>query len=169
MTGGLTNTFRYKNFDFSSVFNFSVGNKVLIEGLRFVDGIDAIGGTINVRRENLDFWRNPGDVSFAPSPASATANNFNQESTAQLLDGDYLRLKNITLGYSLPAQALERVGFLSKVRFYATATNLWTIKGDDLDGIDPENNDSNDPLSLGQSFFTAPQAVTYLLGLNLQF
>ncbi|MFI8605128.1 TonB-dependent receptor [Cellulophaga sp. HaHa_2_95] len=169
LTGGLTNTFRYKNFDFSSVFNFSVGNKVLIEGLRFVDGIDAIGGTINVRRENLDFWRNPGDVSFAPSPASATANNFNQESTAQLLDGDYLRLKNITLGYSLPTQALEKVGFLSKVRFYATATNLWTIKGDDLDGIDPENNDSNDPLSLGQSFFTAPQAVTYLLGLNLQF
>jgi hypothetical protein len=78
-------------------------------------------------------------------------------------------LKNITLGYSLPSSLLERTNFFSKVRFYATATNVWTIKGDDLDGIDPENNDSNNPLALGQSFFTAPQAITYLLGLNLQF
>lgn len=169
LTGGFTNTFRYKNFDFSTVFNFSVGNKILVDGLRFIDGIDAIGGTINVRRQNLDFWRNPGDVAFAPSPASATANNFNQRSTAQMLDGDYLRLKNITLGYSLPSSFLEKTNFLSRVRFYATATNLWTIKADDLDGIDPENNDSNNPLSLGQSFFTAPQAISYLLGLNVQF
>ena len=168
-TGGFTNNFRYKNFDLSTVFNFSVGNKILIDGLRFIDGIDAIGGTINVRRQNLDFWRNPGDIAFAPSPASSTANNFNQRSTAQLLDGDYLRLKNITLGYTLPSKFLERTEFFSKVRFYATATNLWTVKGDDLDGIDPENNDSNSPLSLGQSFFTAPQAITYLLGVNLQF
>ncbi len=169
LTGGFTNTFRYKNFDLSGVFNFSIGNQVLIDGLRFIDGFDAIGGTINVRRQNLNFWRNPGDQAFLPSPASPTANNANQRSTAQLLDGDYLRLKNLTLGYRLPQSFLEKTKFLSSVRVYATATNLWTIKGDDLDGIDPENNDTNDPLGLGESFFTAPQAITYLVGLNVQF
>ena len=168
-SGGFTNTFRYKNFDLSTVFNFSVGNQILVDGLRFIDGIDAIGGTINVRRENLNFWRNPGDNAFAPSPASATANNFNQRSTAQLFDGDYLRLKNITVGYTLPQDFVQRTNLISSVRIYATATNLWTIKGDDLDGIDPENNDSNNPLGLGESFFTAPQAITYLIGLNVQF
>ena len=168
-SGGFTNTFRYKNFDLSSVFNFSVGNKILIDGLRFIDGFDAIGGTINVRSENLNFWRNPGDQAFLPSPASSTANNYNQRSTAQLFDGDYLRLKNMTIGYSLPKKALDRMDFLSSVRVYATGTNLWTIKGDDLDGIDPENNDDNNPLGLGESFFTAPQAITYLFGVNVQF
>ena len=169
LQGGITNTFRYKNFDLNTLFNFSVGNSILIDGLRFVDGFDAIGGTINVRDVNLNFWRNPGDQAFLPSPASATANNFNQSSTAQLFDGDYLRLKNITLGYTLPKSALDRLSFLKSVRVYTTATNLFTIKGSDLDGIDPENNDSQNPLALGESFFTAPQAITYLLGFNVQF
>lgn len=167
--GGLTNTFKYKNFDLSTVFNFSVGNSILVDGLRFIDGIDAIGGTINVRRENLDFWRNPGDVSFAPNPASSTANNFNQRSTAQLRNADFIRLNNVTLGYTLPRTVIDKIGYLSSLRFYTTATNLLTIKGDDLKGIDPEQNDSNNPLSQGQSFFTAPQATTFLLGVRAQF
>ncbi len=167
-SGGITNTFRYRNFDLSTVFNFSVGNSILVDGLRFIDGIDAIGGTINVRSKNLDFWRNPGDVAFAPSPASATANNFNQRSTAQLFKGDYLRLNNVTLGYNFPKELVDKVG-LSSVRLYTTATNLFTLKSSDLDGIDPENNDSNNPLTQGQSFFTAPQSSTYLFGMTVQF
>ena len=168
-TGGITNTFKYKNFDLSTVFNFSVGNSILADGLRFVDGIDAIGGIINVRRENLDFWRNPGDNAFAPSPASPTALNFNERSTAQLLKGDYLRLNNLTLGYTLPVSIMDKTSFLSNVRLYFTATNLLTFKGKDLDGIDPENNNSNNPLSQGVSFFTAPQAKTFLFGAMIKF
>jgi len=168
-SGGITNTFRYKNWDLSTVFNFSVGNSILVDGLRFIDGFDAIGGTINVRTQNLNFWRNPGDNAFLPSPASPTANNFNQSSTAQLRDGDFLRLNNITLGYRIPRSILEKTNLFNSVRLYATSTNLFTIKGDDLDGIDPENNDTANPLGLGESFFTAPQQITYLFGVNLQF
>ena len=169
IAGGFTHTLNYKNFDLSAAFNYSVGNDILVDGLRFIDGFDAIGGTINVRRQNLDFWRQPGDQAFLPNPASATANNANQRSTAQLFSGDYLRLKNLTVGYTLPASILDKLDFFSSVRFYGTATNLWTVKGDDLDGIDPENNNTGNPTALGQSFFTAPQAITYLFGLNLQF
>ncbi len=169
ISGGFTHTLNYKNFDLSAAFNYSVGNDILVDGLRFIDGFDAIGGTINVRRQNLNFWRQPGDQAFLPSPASTTANNANQRSTAQLRSGDYLRLKNLTVGYTLPASILDKLDFFSAVRFYGTATNLWTLKGDDLDGIDPENNNTGNPTGLGQSFFTAPQAITYLFGLNLQF
>jgi TonB-linked SusC/RagA family outer membrane protein len=168
-TGGWINNFRYKNWDLSTVMNFAVGNSILVDGLRFIDGIDAIGGTINVRKENLNFWRNPGDDAFLPSPASSTANNYNQSSTAQLLDGSFLRLNNVTLGYNLPSSLMDKIGIVNSVRLYATATNLFTIKGEDLDGIDPENNDSNNPLSQGVSFFTAPQASTFLLGCTIQF
>jgi TonB-linked SusC/RagA family outer membrane protein len=167
-SGGITNTFRYKNFDLSAVMNFSVGNYILVDGLRFIDGFDAIGGTINVRKENLNFWRQPGDNAFLPSPASSTANNANARSTAQLFKADYLRLKNITFGYTLPADTTGKIG-ISSLRLYATATNLFTIKGDDLDGIDPENNDSNNPLRQGSSFFTAPQSKSYLFGMTIQF
>jgi TonB-linked SusC/RagA family outer membrane protein len=167
-SGGITNTFRYKNFDLSTVFNFSVGNSILVDGLRFIDGADAIGGIGNVRTQNLNFWRNPGDNAFLPSPLSSTFNNYNQRSTAQLFDASYLRLKNVTLGYVIPEGAFKNTG-INSVRLYLTSTNLFTVKGKDLKGIDPEQNASNNPLAQGVTFFTAPQAKTYLLGVTVQF
>ena len=73
------------------------------------------------------------------------------------------------MGYSLPNEFLERTGFFSNIRMYATATNLFTIKGDALKGIDPEVTDSLNPLALGQSFFVAPQAKSYLFGIQASF
>ncbi len=169
-SGGMTNTFKYKDFDLSVLMNYSVGNDIVIDGLRFADGNDAIGGIVNIRRQNLNFWRQAGDNAFLPSPASSTFNAFNQRSTQQQLDASYLRIKNVTLGYNLPQKALDRLGgVLTGLRFYATATNLFTIKGSDLDGIDPEVTDDVDPRFQGESFFTAPQAKSYLFGARLTF
>ncbi|MGB5819462.1 MAG: TonB-dependent receptor [Saonia sp.] len=169
-SGGMTNTFKYKNLDLSVLMNYSYGNDVVIDGLRFADGNDAIGGIVNVRRQNLNFWRQPGDNAFLPSPTSSTFNLFNQRSSQQQLDASYLRIKNITLGYNVPEKALERLGnFISGIRFYATATNLFTLKRDEMDGIDPELTDDIDPRFQGESFFTAPQAQSYSLGARLTF
>ncbi len=169
-SGGITNTITYKNFDLSFLMNYSYGNDIVIDGLRFADGNDAIGGVVNIRRQNLNYWRQPGDNAFLPSPTSSTFNLFNQRSDQQQLDGSYLRLKNITLGYSLPQSTLDRLGgVFSGIRLYATATNLFTIKGDELDGIDPEVTDDIDPLFQGESFFTAPQAKSYSFGARIQF
>ncbi len=169
-SGGMTNTFKYKDFDLSVLMNYSYGNEIVIDGLRFADGNDAIGGIVNIRRQNLNIWRQPGDNAFLPSPNSSTFNLFNQRSTQQQLDGSYLRIKNITLGYNLPEKALERLGgFITGLRLYATATNLFTIKGDELDGIDPEVTDDIDPLFQGETFFTAPQAKSYSFGARLTF
>ncbi len=169
-SGGMTNTFKYKSFDLSVLMNYSYGNDVVIDGLRFADGNDAIGGIVNIRRQNLNFWKQAGDQAFLPSPTSSTFNAFNQRSSIQQLDASYLRLKNITLGYNLPEKALKRIGgFISGIRFYATATNLITIKTDEMKGIDPEVTDDIDPLFQGESFFTAPQAKSFSFGARLTF
>jgi len=168
-SGGITNTFKYKNFDLSVLANYSVGNDIVIDGLRFFDGNDALGGIVNIRTQNLNFWRQAGDNAFLPSPTSSTFNAFNQRSTQQQLDGSYLRIKNMTLGYNISQKVLDRIGLFSGIRFYATATNLLTIKGEDLKGIDPEVSDDIDPRFQGESFFTAPQAKTYSLGARIKF
>ncbi|HMB64766.1 MAG TPA: TonB-dependent receptor [Eudoraea sp.] len=169
-SGGMTNTFTYKNLDLSVLMNYSYGNEVVIDGLRFADGNDAIGGIVNIRRQNLNFWRQAGDNAFLPSPTSSTFNLFNQRSSQQLLDASYLRIKNITLGYNLPERAIERLGgFISGLRFYTTVTNLFTFKKDEMKGIDPEVTDDIDPRFQGESFFTAPQAKSYSLGARLTF
>ncbi|MEP3211320.1 MAG: TonB-dependent receptor [Maribacter sp.] len=169
-SGGMTNTINFKNFDLSFLINYSYGNDVVIDGLRFADGNDAIGGIVNIRKQNLNFWRQPGDNAFLPSPTSSTFNLFNQRSTQQQLDASYLRFKNITLGYSLSQKTLDNLGGIFKgVRFYATATNLFTIKSDEMKGIDPEVTDDIDPLFQGESFFTAPQAKSYSFGARLTF
>nr|WP_299000187.1 TonB-dependent receptor [uncultured Allomuricauda sp.] len=169
-SGGMTNTLSYKGFDLAVLMNYSYGNEVVIDGLRFADGNDAIGGIVNIRRQNLNFWRQPGDNAFLPSPNSSTFNLFNQRSSQQQLDASYLRIKNVTLGYNLPQSVLDRLGgIFSGVRFYVTGTNLLTLKADEMDGIDPEVTDDIDPLFQGESFFTAPQAKLYSFGARLTF
>lgn len=169
-SGGITNIINYKNFDLSFLMNYSYGNEVVIDGLRFADGNDAIGGIVNIRRQNLNYWRQAGDNAFLPSPTSSTFNLFNQRSSQQQLDASYLRLKNVTLGYSLPDSTLDKLGGLfQSIRLYATATNLFTIKADEMDGIDPEVTDDIDPLFQGESFFTAPQAKSFAFGARIQF
>ena len=169
-SGGITNTFTYKDIDLSVLMNYSYGNDIVIDGLRFADGNDALGGIVNVRKQNLNIWRNPGDNAFLPSPSSSTFDDFNQRSTQQQLDGSYLRIKNATLGYNLPEKVIEKLGgFVTGLRFYITATNIFTFKGRELDGIDPEVTDDIDPRFQGESFFTAPQVKSYLFGARLIF
>ncbi|THD69984.1 TonB-dependent receptor [Robertkochia marina] len=164
--GGFRNTLKWKNFDLNFFFNFSYGNDIMIDGLRFTDNPN---GFFNKRAQLLDVWENPGDEAYVPSFSSSTFSTFAQRSTAQLRDGSFARLKNLTLGYSVPTSFLEKSGFLSGARIYFTANNLLTIKADNMDGIDPEVTDTVGNLGQGESFFTPPQSKTYLVGVRLNF
>ena len=165
-TGGLRNTLTYRNWDLNFFFNFSYGNDIMIDGLRFTDNPL---GSFNKRTELLNVWQNPGDEAYLPAYTSATINNFSQRSTAQMRDGSFARLKNLTLGYNLPTDFLESTGIVSGARIYFTANNLLTIKGSDMNGIDPEVTDTVGNLGQGESFFTPPQSKTYLVGVRLTF
>ncbi len=84
--------------------------------------------------------------------------NGTAHSTRYLEDGDFIRLRNATLGYNLPKSAIEKVG-LSKVRVYLSGFNLLTIT--DFTGYDPESRrDTAGTLTPGQTFYSAPAART---------
>ena len=77
---------------------------------------------------------------------------------------NFIRLRNITLGYSLPQDVLDEIGF-SSVRVYMSGFNLLTFT--DFDGYDPESR--ADTGGIGQVFYSAPAARTVSLGLNVTF
>lgn len=164
--GGLRNTITLGDWDLNFFFNFSYGNDIYVSGLRFTDNPT---GTFNKRAALLDVWQSAGDNAYLPAFNSTTFSTFAQRSTAQLRDGSFARLKNITLGYNLPGSILNNIGFVQGIRLYITGYNLLTIKGKELEGIDPEVTSSIANGFQGETFFTPPQSKTILFGARVNF
>jgi TonB-linked SusC/RagA family outer membrane protein len=119
--GSFTNTFSYKNFSLSFLFNYQVGGK-------FYDGNYAglmavtYGRTLHV--DNLGAWKKPGDIATVPRlDISQTNTNFNAQSDRWLIDASYLNVRNVTLTYKLPNAAAEKMG-LSQARFFVGGENI---------------------------------------------
>lgn len=164
VTGGFTSNLRYKNFDLNMLINFSYGNKVMLDGLRFTENYAS--GSFNKSRDLLDYWTEDNTDAFAPALTSSTAATFNQRSTFQLMDGSYARLKNVTLGYNIPFKNT----FIASARIYAQAQNIFTLVSPDFRGQDPEITAyAGNNLRQGESFFAIPQAKSYGFGVNLTF
>lgn len=162
---GLHGNLSYGGLDVSFLFQGVGGNKVF----------DAAGGfmSANGRYEDnstvdqLQRWRQPGDITMVPQ-ARLYANNGAQSSSRYLYDGAYLRLKSVTVGYTLPPQFTSKVN-LTSVRFYVTGQNLLTIT--DYPGWDPEVNTdflaSN--IFLSNDFYAAPQPKNLIVGIKVGF
>lgn len=148
LTGGIANNFKYKNWDFSFFVSFSAGNKV-----RLHPAFRAIYNDLDVfPRAFANRWIIPGDEAFTNIPvlpslqlleslgrtnAEQIYNAFNY-STERTADGGFVRMKNITLGYSLPKQVVNQLG-ISNLRLSMQTTNPFLIYSDDkLGGQDPE-------------------------------
>jgi TonB-dependent starch-binding outer membrane protein SusC len=166
-TGGFTNNVSYKGFDLNVFFNFSYGNMVLIDGLRFTENLGS--GAFNKTKNVMNYWKKAGDNAFAPRLASSTAPIFNQLSTLQLQDGSYMRLKTLSLGYRVPKKLLDKSKFISSARIYALAQNLFIIQDKNFRGPDAEVSANGGNLTLGESFFALPQAKTITFGVNIAF
>ena len=81
-------------------------------------------------------------------------------------DGSFLRLKNITLGYTLP-QRITRKAFISHLRLYLTAQNLWCLTS--YKGYDPEVSMRNSTLMPAFDFGAYPKAHVFTAGLEIKF
>jgi len=82
-------------------------------------------------------------------------------------DGSYLRISNLTIGYTLPQELTQRVK-ISSFRIYATANNLATITG--YSGFDPDvNARRNTPLTPGVDYGSYPRGRTFVFGVNVTF
>ena len=159
---GLTNNLNYKGFDLSFTFTGEWGRSIYNGGGIYqsanADYFD------NQSRDQLDRWQQPGDVTDVPQ-ARLFGGNGTATSTRYLQDADFIRLRNFTLGYSLPEDFADSVG-LQKLRIYLTAINLLTFT--DYDGYDPESV-SDAGQGAGVAFYSAPSARTISVGFNINF
>lgn len=165
-TGGFTNNFTYGHFDLSVFLQFSYGNDVF-HGSRLF--LESLQGGDNQLEDVTRRWRKPGDITDIPratsDPVKAVENK--RTSSRFIEDGSYMRIKNVTLGYTLPSDLTNKVR-LSSLRVYAGVQNLFTFTR--YTGLDPEVNYSgNDTQVVGTDFFTFPQARTVTFGVNLKF
>lgn len=169
--GGITNIFSYKNFDLNFLFSFSGGNYIL-------DYDRQISTVPNVSRNILsevltNSWQQPGDVTKYPQirargefvvdgTTTRGFDNANVYHNRELFKGDYIRLRNVTLGFNLPKDMLDKF-HMKAFRLYAQANNLWTIT--DFPGFDPEG-----ATLIDQNFGSRiPQTRSVIFGLNMQF
>lgn len=167
--GGLTNTFRYGGFDMSVMFQFVAGNDIFNGGRQWqADGLSWKDNQTLDFYEN--FWKEPGDEAKYPQPRWLDGNGYGISSML-VFDGSYIRLKDATIGYTLPQDLVSRAN-MSSVRLFVKALNLltWT----EYPGWDPEANFvGTDPsaqtmnIQQGYDFYTAPQPRSVTFGLTL--
>lgn len=165
--GGLNNTFSYKNFDLSALMTFSYGNYILDEGER---DLSYLSGENNLREEALGRWTNQNTNADYPrlvykDPIAAS------NTTRFLHNASYLRMKNVTIGYSFK-DYLKKVKFIKDARLFVSAQNLFTITK--FKGWDPEvagnyNASLDRNLYQGITYMDLPQVRTFAAGFNLNF
>lgn len=167
--GGVTNTFSFKGIDLSVLLNGQFGNYIYNGGGKF----QSANGDFydNQTTDQLNRWRKPGDVTNIPQ-ARLLGGNGTGESSRYLSKGDFVRMRTVTLGYSLPTALVNRIK-LSRVRLYVTGQNLLTFTN--YNGWDPEVNSdaylggTTGPINIGVDFYSAPQPRTIIGGLQIGF
>ncbi|OAV75070.1 TonB-linked outer membrane protein, SusC/RagA family [Bacteroidales bacterium Barb7] len=165
VSGGLDNTFRYKNFDLNVFFTYSLGNDVLYMFQYMLQH----GGTRpawGYTTGQLKRWQKPGDITDVPR-LTTSGLNYALRTDRFLEDGSYLKLRTLTLGYNFPKKLLSRAK-IAGLRVYATSTNPFIFTK--YSGTDPEINVSGDNENiLGIDFATAPSPRTFQFGVNVTF
>lgn len=155
LTGGISTSITYKNFDFSGLLTFKIGGKILdTDYTSLLHNGSAGGRAWSV--EMLNRWTPENPYTDVPA-LSTTTNNWTSTSSRFLYSGTYARLKNVSLGYTLPSDYFEKIG-LKKFRIYIQAENLLTFYKHK--GMDPEQ--SLD----GTTYYRYPAMRTITFGLQ---
>lgn len=166
-SGGITNTFRYKNLSLSALFTYVGGNDLRWGTLSTNVNYAAITSNENKMAIALDRWT-PEKPSNMPRAVYGDPNSNALISSFYVYDGSYLRLKNLSLNYRIPVNLLRKTGFLKSVEINASATNLLTFTK--YPGLNPETtNLFNNDLSAGLDNSRFPIAKVYTVGLRAGF
>jgi len=173
--GGLTTSLRYKDFDLQAIFAYQIGGKFI--SVEYANGLyrssylarggqpqstDLIGNTWTPENQDAFFPMQWASNSSSVYYDGATTGSW-KYTDMSLFSASYLRMKNLTLGYTLPKSILNKIN-VSKLRVYASADNLWYISA--KKGIDPAMSMTGG-LEIGQ--YVYPTMRTVSLGLNLEF
>ena len=151
---GFNNTLNYKNFDLTIFAMARYGQTIKSDLLGWYT---AKSGDSNNQIAGADYWTESNQNAYYPIPGSGSEQSV--MSALQYRDGSFIKVKNITLGYTLPKR-LVRTPYLDKCRFYATAYNPFLyVKDKQLRGTDPETNGSDN----------FPLYKQYVFGVNITF
>jgi TonB-dependent starch-binding outer membrane protein SusC len=165
MIYGLVLGAAYKGFDLSANMNGVSGNEIFYNNQYWLEGMVI---PFNASVKTKERWKQDGDIASIPRAVSPDANQNTRVSDRWIHDGSYLRLKTISLGYTIPADALRKISFntVSNLRVYFTAQNLVTFTK--YPGFDPEIN-SGSNLAQGIDNGQYPQSKLYMFGIQLHF
>ena len=177
-TGGWSNQLSYKNFDLSVFVNFVVGNDIY--NANKIEWTDGAFSNLNMLEIMKDRWTNIGaNGQVVTDPTELKALNANAKIWSPVRvqrwwlhswaveDGSYLRINNLTLGYSIPKKLMNKIK-IANIRFYGTVNNLATLTR--YSGFDPDvTSRRTDPLTPGVDFAAYPRAKTWLFGVNVTF
>ena len=174
--GGFNSSVEYKRIELSALFTYVIGGNIYDNSGKY-QLMGASRKNWNVRRDFLDRWTAPGDVALYPRltydaatfPGLPSEDQFN--STMFLHDASYMRLRELTLGYRISPEVLDKWKIKS-LRIYATGLNLLTFSK--YPGGDPEitrdfENPQDRNLSPNVTYLTAPTQRSVIFGVNLGF
>ncbi|UZR98818.1 SusC/RagA family TonB-linked outer membrane protein [Chondrinema litorale] len=160
--GGITNTFFYGPLDLSIQGQFVYGNDVFNFTRRTYEALTSPNNNISV--DALDYWRQPGDITDTPKPTIGQSTN-GLVSTRWIEDGSFFRIRDVTLGFTLPENMSSKVK-VNMLRMYLQVQNLYNFTS--YSGYDPEINVyENRGSMIGADYASYPRARTYLFGLNI--
>lgn len=164
--GGINNRFNYLGFDLSVFFNFEYGNQVYNLNRFFLEHGGVYSGSITFYPKQLERWQQPGDQTDMPR-ITTQGNNYTLPSDRNLEDASFLRLRSLSLGYTVPASVIQSFG-LHSLRVYFQGTNLLTLTN--YSGLDPEVNSADGTANVrGIDQAVVPNPRTLQFGINLSF
>ena len=181
--GGINNTFTYKDFDLSIFLSYSFGNDVLnatkltntrtaLTNKNVLAAADWNHRWVTINKETGALITDPEELAAANQGKTIACFDDNGSSDNAVIhswaveDGSYLKLSNITLGYTFPKKIVNKIG-LSKLRLYATGNNLltWTK----YTGYDPEVSTMSNAMTPGVDFGAYPRSRSFVFGVNVAF
>ncbi len=158
--GSVSTSLTYKFISLDAQFNYQYGNYIYDQwGFLFTG--DGAFASLNHNRKQMQRWQKPGDVTQVPRYDFFNATSSNASSSRYFYKGDYIRLRNLTLGFNLPDNVVKKIG-LTKLNIYLRGTNLWTKAFDKNITIDPEEQIN------GTSDLQFFNARSYTAGINIQ-
>ena len=165
--GGLSNNFKYKNFDLDVLLTYQVGFYVYYGSNAGLHDQRFWNNDIDV----LTAWKKPGDITNIPRPVYGdnVSNGSGLPTDFNVFKGDFIKVKNVSFGFNVPAESIKKLK-ISSARFYVSGQNLYIFSK--YPGPDPEVssnsgvNSSNLP-SVDRN--TVANGRTFLVGLNIGF
>ncbi|SEM68708.1 TonB-linked outer membrane protein, SusC/RagA family [bacterium A37T11] len=159
--GGFGSVFSYKGLSLDALFYYNFGNLVTDKYAKYTQS-DGANPTFNKVTSQLDRWQTPGQVTNVPKYVYGGNMASNSTSSRYFYKDDYIRLRNVSLGYKFSASLLRKAG-ISSAKLYVRGTNLWTWVKDKNLPFDPEMSVS------GSTNFEVYIPKTYTIGANLSF